>query len=129
MQRTTRSGQRGISLVGVIFIMAILGMIGVAALKVVPTVTEYMSIMKAIKNVKSAGGSLREMRDSFDKYALVGYIDAVHGKDLEISKNGDEVEISFAYQKKIPLVGPTSLLIDYAGSTEKNPSRKPEAKQ
>jgi hypothetical protein len=30
------------------------------------------------------------------------------------------VEVSFAYQKKIPLVGPASLLIDYEGSTARN---------
>jgi hypothetical protein len=39
------------------------------------------------------------------------------GKDLDISSVNGEVEVSFAYDKKIPLVGPASLLIEYQGST------------
>jgi hypothetical protein len=57
------------------------------------------------------------MRAAFNRQADVGYIDAIAGKDLTIVKNGDDTDISFAYQKTIPLVGPVSLLIDYAGST------------
>jgi hypothetical protein len=57
------------------------------------------------------------VRNAFDRNAGVSYIDSITGKDLEIVKNGDGFDVSFAYQKVIPLVGPTSLLIDYEGST------------
>jgi type II secretory pathway pseudopilin PulG len=113
-----RHHQRGLTLVGLIFLLAIVGMIAVLAMKVTPTVTEYFSIKRAIGSVKAAGGSVPEMRAAFDRQAEVGYIDAINGKDLNIVKNGDNAEISFAYQKTIPLVGPVSLLIDYAGSTD-----------
>jgi hypothetical protein len=61
------------------------------------------------------------MQKAFDASATVGYISAINGKDLIISRgeNG-ETEISFAYEKKIPLVGPASLLLEYEGSTAKN---------
>lgn len=116
--------QTGITLVGLILVLAIIGVIAVLALKVTPTVTEYFSIKKAIGSVKAAGGSIPEMRTAFDKQAEVGYIDAINGKDLEIVKNGEDTEISFAYQKIIPLVGPASLLLDYAGSTNANRLQK-----
>jgi type II secretory pathway pseudopilin PulG len=116
--------QTGLTLVGLILVLAIIGVIAVLALKVTPTVTEYFSIKKAIGSVKAAGGSIPEMRAAFDKQAEVGYIDAINGKDLEIVKNGDNTEISFAYQKIIPLVGPASLLLDYAGSTNANRLQK-----
>jgi type II secretory pathway pseudopilin PulG len=124
MKLRSQIKQEGVSLVGLIFILAILGVLAVLGLKVVPTVTEYASIKKAIDLAKASGTTVREIQTSFDKQASAGYIDSISGKDLEIIKDGNDIEISFAYQKKIPLVGPTSLLIDYAGSTAKNPVKK-----
>lgn len=112
-----RRKEQGLSLTGLIVLLAIVGFIAVMAMKVVPTFTEYMSIKKAIASIKAEGGSVPEMRAAFNRQAEVGYIDAIDGKDLTIVKNGDDAEISFAYQKVIPLVGPVSLMIDYAGST------------
>lgn len=112
-----RRKEQGLSLTGLIVLLAIVGFIAVMAMKVVPTFTEYMSIKKAIASIKAEGGSVPEMRAAFNRQAEVGYIDAIDGKDLTIVKNGDDAEISFAYQKIIPLVGPVSLMIDYAGST------------
>jgi Tfp pilus assembly major pilin PilA len=121
----SKSHQRGVSLVGLIFVLAILAMIAVLAMKVVPTVIEYNSIRKAIMSAKGAGETVREIQNSFDKQAEVGYIESISGKDLEITKNGSEIDVSFAYQKKIPLFGPASLVIDYAGSTAKTAAVKP----
>ncbi|MDO9421372.1 MAG: DUF4845 domain-containing protein [Herminiimonas sp.] len=123
----THRKQKGITLVGLILVLAIIGLIAVLAMKVTPTVTEYFSIKKAIGSVKASGGGIPEMRSAFNRQAEVGYIDAISGKDLEIIKNGDDVEISFAYQKIIPLVGPASLLIDYSGSTNENRLKKKAA--
>jgi len=123
----THRKQKGITLVGLIIVLAIIGLIAVLAMKVAPTVMEYFSIKKAIVSVKTAGGGIPEMRSAFNRQAEVGYIDAISGKDLEIIKNGDDVEINFAYQKVIPLVGPVSLLIDYAGSTNENRLKKKAA--
>ncbi|HWW03805.1 DUF4845 domain-containing protein [Collimonas sp.] len=112
--------QQGITLFGLIVVLAVLGCIGVLVAKVTPTTIEYFSIKKAIASARTAGTTVQEIQAAFNKQAEVGYIDAISGKDLEITKNGDDIQISFAYQKKIPLVGPVSLLIDYAGSTAKS---------
>ncbi|MFC7287819.1 DUF4845 domain-containing protein [Herminiimonas glaciei] len=116
--------QQGITLVSLILVLAVIGAIAVLALKVTPTVTEYFSIKKAIASVKANGGSVPEMRAAFNRQTEVGYIDAIDGKDLDIVQNGDGTEISFAYQKVIPLGGPVSLLIDYAGSTSNGRAKK-----
>lgn len=117
MKLRSKIKQRGVSLTGLIFILAIIAVIAVLGLKVVPTVTEFLAAKKAIATAKTAGTTPAEVRSSFDKGAEVGYIESISGKDLEIVKNGDSFDVSFAYQKKIPLVGPVSLLIDYADST------------
>lgn len=117
--------QQGISLVGLIFVLAILAGLAVIGMKVVPTVTEYMAVNKAIVKAKTDGSTPVEIRNSFDKQADVAYITSITGKDLEVYNGGNGLEVSFAYDKKIPLVGPASLLIEYAGTTDKQKGRKP----
>ena len=117
--------QQGLSLVGLIFVLAILAVLAVLGMKVVPTVSEYMAVTKAIAKAKTDGSTPQEIRSSFDKQADVGYITSIAGKDLEIYNNGSGLEVSFAYDKKIPLFGPASLLIEYAGTTDKQQRKKP----
>ena len=78
------------------------------------------SIKKAIVYAQQSAKTVREIQTAFDKQAEVGYFDAVRGKDLSIVKNGEDLEVSFAYTKKIPLFGPASLLLEYAGTTAKS---------
>jgi type II secretory pathway pseudopilin PulG len=115
-----RNAQRGVSLLGLIFVLAILGAVGVFAMKVFPTFLEYRSIKNGITVAKSTGGTVREMQQSFDKNAEINMVDAISSKDLVFSKDTGETEISFAYQKKIPIAGNVSLLIDYEGTTARN---------
>ena len=119
--------QGGITLVGLIFALAILGVVGVLGMKIAPTYLEYRAISNAIALAKTAGTTVREIRNAFDKNASVTYIDSISGKDLTIGKDNGEMEVSFAYEKKIPLVGPASLVLDYVGSTAKSgvPAARP----
>jgi hypothetical protein len=129
MQQRLKAGHEedGLSLVGFIFIIAILACVAILGLKVVPTVVEYASIRKAIVNAKVSGGTPQEIKTSFDKQRDAGYIESVSGKDLEITRNNDGIDVSVAYQKKIELFGPVSLVIDYLATTGKSaPARKIE---
>lgn len=112
--------QRGISLTGLIVVIAILAFVGLTLAKVLPTYSEYSSIKQAIQTAKATGGGVREIQQSFNKAVQVDDITAITAKDLVISKETGETEISFAYEKKIPLFGNVSLLIDYAGTTAAN---------
>ncbi|MDR7049632.1 Tfp pilus assembly major pilin PilA [Duganella sp. 3397] len=112
--------QNGVSLTGLILVLAVLGIVAVLALKILPTYTEYRAVKNAIVTAKAAGGnSPLEIRKAFDANATVAYITAISGSDLTIEREGEGkgVEVSFAYEKKIPLVGPASLLLEYQGTT------------
>lgn len=111
------SAWQGFSLVGFLFVIAIVAVVAVLGMKVVPTVVEFAAVKKAIVNAKNAGTTPREIQDSFEKQRTTAYIDSVTGKDLEIVKTGEGYEVSVAYQKKIELVGPASLVLDYEAST------------
>jgi type II secretory pathway pseudopilin PulG len=113
------NAQRGISLTGLIFVLAVLGVVAVFGMKLVPTYVEFSSIKDAIKSAKATNGSIREMQISFDKSADINDIESIKGSDLIISKESGETEISFAYEKRIPLAANVSVVIDYAGTTDK----------
>lgn len=112
--------QDGLSLVGLILTLAVLGALVVLALKIVPTFVEYRAVLNAIKVAKTEGTSPSEVKKAFDRAATATYIDSISGKDLVVVKVENEFEISFSYEKKIPLFGPASLVMDYEGTTAKN---------
>lgn len=110
--------QRGISLTGLIVVLMVLGLFAVLAIKIVPSWLEYRSVRDGIVRAKAAGGSVAEMQQTFDKFAEINNVEAVRGRDLVISRDGDSPEISFAYEKRIPLTDKATLVIDYDGTTD-----------
>ncbi len=116
--RVFRNSQRGISLSGLIFVVAIVGVIAVFGMRTVPSYLEYKAIKNSIALAKATGGSVQEMRTSFDKNADVAYITTVAGRDLVFTRDSGQVEISFAYEKRLPIAGNVSLIIDYSGTTD-----------
>lgn len=120
-----RDRQHGLSLTGFMFVVIVVALLAVLGMKVVPSIVEYQAIKKAIVKAKEAGATPAEIKSSFDKQATTGYIESVTGKDLEIKSTGSGTEVSVAYQKKIELVGPASLVIDYVATTQSSrPARK-----
>ena len=118
MQKQTFVRQSGISLTGLILVLVVLGVAAVFALKLVPTYTEYSAIKDAIVRAKETGGTPREIQVAFDKNAGINNVTAIRGRDLTITREDGEVQVSFAYEKRVPLAGNVSLLIDYAGTTD-----------
>jgi len=112
-----KSRQRGISFFGLIFVAGVLGMAGVIAAQVFPTVIEYQAIDKAAKKA-STGSTPAEIRALFDKAAAVDDFKSVTGKDIDITKVGDKVVVSYAYEREIHLVGPAFLTLKYAGQSK-----------
>jgi hypothetical protein len=114
------NAERGVSLSGLIVVLAVLGVVVVGTMKIVPAYLENRGIQNAIVKAKSAGSSAREMQSSFQKSAEIDGFDAVRPNDLVITRDSGEPEISYAYEKRIPLVGNASLVISFAGTTDKS---------
>jgi hypothetical protein len=114
-----KTQQRGLSILGLLIVGVVLAFAGVVGAQVVPTFIEYQAILKATKKVANEGGTIPEIRTSFDKAQNIDDFKSISGKDLDISKNGDKVVVSFAYQKEIHLGGPAYLLLKYEGSSNK----------
>ena len=115
-----RTKQRGISFITVLFIVGVLAAAGVMVMQAFPSVLEYQAALKAI-NKAQQGATVAEVRSIFDKAADIDSITAIKGRDLEIAKEGDQVIVSFAYDKEFHMFGPAFLLLKYRGTSR--PSR------
>jgi hypothetical protein len=112
--------ESGVSLSGLIVVLIVLGALALVAIKVTPAFLEYKAVKSSIVKAKQdAGtGTVREIQQAFDKNAGVNDINAISGRDLVITRDGGATEISFSYEKRIPLAGNVSLLLDFAGTTD-----------
>ena len=113
--------QRGVTLISLIIVGALVAMVAVVGIKVAPDVIEYFTIVKDVKATAQdpsiKGATVAEIRRAFQRRAQIDGINAISENDLDISKEGNEIVISFAYSKKVPLYGPVSFLIDFQGSS------------
>ena len=113
--------QRGVTLFGLMFWAIVIGVTALVVMRVLPTVNEYYTIQRAVEKIAREGGTtVPEIRAAFDKQKQIEYsITSIDGKDLQITKENDQVVVSFAYDKEIELVAPVYLLIKYEGRSKK----------
>ena len=113
------NNQRGVALSGLLAWGAVIAVVAMLGIRVAPEYLTYFKIVKAVKAValNSSGKTVPEIRASFAKYLEVEHVSTITPADLDISKEGNDVVIAFAYESRIPLISNISLLIDFEGST------------
>ena len=113
--------QRGVTLFGLMLWAILIGMTALVVMRVLPTVNEYYTILRAVEKIaKEGGGTVPEIRNAFERQKQIEYsISSISSKDLQITKENEQVVVSFAYDKEIELVAPVYLLIKYEGRSKK----------
>jgi hypothetical protein len=117
----TLKKQRGLSMIGMIVICVVIIAVALLGIKVFPDYMEYRAVLGSVKAVAmepaTRSASVAQIRASYDKRSSIDNVTAVKGVDLDITKEGNDVILSFSYSKRIPLYGPVSLMIDFEGSS------------
>ncbi|GHU32927.1 hypothetical protein AGMMS50256_23890 [Betaproteobacteria bacterium] len=112
--------QRGVSLSGLIAWGIVIGLVAVLGMKVGPEVIDYYKIKKCVASTaaNSGGGkTVQDIRGIYARYADVDHIKTIDASDLDISKEGNEIVISFAYETRVHLFYNINLLIEFEGSS------------
>ena len=122
MDTRTASRQRGLSLIGLIFVGLIVVALLALGFRIVPAVIEYIAIERAVQKIKNES-TVRDIQAAFERHRTIDDITSITSKDLDITKEGDKVVVSYAYQKKIPILDNVSLVIDFAGTTRDRQTR------
>lgn len=120
MKRTAPSPrrQRGLSLIGLLIFGIIAVMLVVLGMRVMPSALEYFAIKRALETVASSGvTSTAEIQRAFERQAAIDDFTSISGRDLIIQRTDTGVSIGFQYEKRVPLFGPASLLLEYKGES------------
>jgi len=114
--------QRGMGFAGVLLLLIGIIFVAIVGMKLVPAYIEYFTIKNAITAISQSGqlrnATVADVRKAFDSRATIDEITAVRPADLEITKDGNDIVIAFAYEKKVPLFYNISVVIDFAASSK-----------
>ncbi|MGQ0441867.1 MAG: DUF4845 domain-containing protein [Methylophilaceae bacterium] len=114
--------QRGMTFMGLIIVGAIGLSIVFAGIQIAPAYIEYFGVKKIIKKIGDDPNfdsmSKKDIIESFNKGANVGYVTVITGNDLIISKDEDGKQVVMAeYPVVKPLAFNLSALMDFKAST------------
>jgi hypothetical protein len=117
-----RRRQGGMSGIGILIVLILVVFAALIGMRVTPAYLEYFAIKKAVSSMSQSGelrgASVAEVRRAFERHQAIDDFTAVGPQDLEITKDGGDMVISFAYEKRVPLFYNVSLLINFAGSSQ-----------
>ena len=114
--------QHGVSLMGLIVTLGVLGFLGVMAAKLLPAYVEFFAVKKMFAAMEQAGdlkGSVREIRNSFEKRNAIEDVKSVRSDDLEITKEGGEAVLTANWSVRIPMVSNVNACLDFMVTTAK----------
>ena len=113
----TATRQRGLGFIGLLLVGSVAAVVVVVAMKVVPTYIEFVAIKRAVERAAVSGNTVIEVQQAFDRAAAIDDITSIGSRDLTIIRKGDKFEVTFEYEKRVPLAGPASLLLEYQGGS------------
>jgi len=108
--------------IGILLVLILVVFAALIGMRVTPAYLEYFAIKKAVNAIAASGetrgAKAADIRVAFERHQAIDDFTAIGPQDLEITKDGSDVVISFAYEKRVPLFYNVSLLIDFAGSSK-----------
>jgi hypothetical protein len=112
--------QCGLTLGGLLVVLFIVIMLALVGFRVLPAYMEFFTARNAIQAIArdKLTSSPTDIRKSFDNRAAVDDIRAIKASDLDISKDGSDIVIGFAYRKEVPLFANVGVYIDFAASSK-----------
>lgn len=110
--------QDGVSIMGLIIGLVVVVVIALFAMKVVPSFMEFRAAKAAIEAIARTAQSPNDVRRAWEGRAAIDDISTLQASDLEISKDGNQMVIAFAYRKEVPLFANVGLYINYAANSK-----------
>ena len=118
LQRATRQHQRGLSFFGVIFWGFIIVAGAALGSQAIPVVIENMNIKKAAIKAARQGTTVPEVRKIYEAAQAIDDMTSVNAKDLEITKENNQIVVSYSYERDIPIYGPAYLVFRFKDSVK-----------
>ena len=116
-----RERQRGLSMLGFLFVAAVVVVVALVGFRMVPAYIEFYSVQKALQGALADTNDLSAtaIRRAVERRLGADYIDSVNARDVEVTKTGNEITASVAWEKRLPLVYNVSLVLDFNASASR----------
>jgi Tfp pilus assembly major pilin PilA len=110
-----RRTQRGLSMIGFLFVAAVVLVTAMIAFRMIPSYIEHYTVQKALEGALADSNDLSTatIRRAMDRRLAADYADAVAGKDVEVTREGNKITASVGWEKRLPLVSNVSILLDF----------------
>lgn len=116
-----RHAQRGLTILGFLFVAAVLIVVALVGFRVLPSYIEYYTVQKALEAsvADPTNQTPQEMRRSLERRLNADYVDAVRASDLTVSKEGNAIVASVAWQKVLHIVANASILLEFEATASR----------
>ena len=111
--------QQGVTITSLVIALVIVIFTALLGFKLIPAFMEFRAMKSAISAIarERQGGTVTEIRRAFESRQAIDDFQSVKASDLDISKNGNQVVIAFAYRKEVPLFANVGVYIDFRASS------------
>ena len=119
LRQTNFRKQRGLTITALVIGLVVVIFIALLAFKLIPAFMEFRSMKGAISAIarEKQSSTVAEIRRAFESRQAIDDFQSVKANDLDISKQGNQVIIAFAYRKEVPLFANIGVYIDFAANS------------
>lgn len=114
--------QQGITISKLLMVCVAVGVVALLGMKLTPEYIEYFKIKNNVQAVAQEANSnpnvtVPDVRRAFERRADIDHIKGFTAAELDITKEGGQIVVSFEYERKVHLIKNISVLIDFSGSS------------
>ena len=116
-----RTRQRGLTIIGFLFVAAVIIVFALVGFRVLPAYIEYFTVQKALEQTLADSGNItpQDIRRSLERRISADYVDSVRASDVTVSKEGNTIIASLAWQKILHMVGNASILLEFEATANR----------
>lgn len=114
--------QQGMTISKLLMVCVAVGVVALLGMKLTPEYIEYFKIKNNVQAVAQEANSnpnvtVPDVRRAFERRADIDHIKGFTAAELDITKEGGQIVVSFEYERKVHLIKNISVLIDFSGSS------------
>jgi hypothetical protein len=114
--------QQGMTISKLLMVCVAVGVVALLGMKLTPEYLEYFKIKSNVQAVAQEANAnpnvtVPDVRRAFERRADIDHIKGFTAAELDITKEGGQIVVSFEYERKVHLIKNISVLIDFSGSS------------
>lgn len=114
--------QQGMTISKLLMVCVAVGVVALLGMKLTPEYIEYFKIKNNVQAIAQEANSnpnvtVPDVRRAFERRADIDHIKGFTAAELDITKEGGQIVVSFEYERKVHLFKNISVLIDFSGSS------------